>query len=473
MKSYRLVNLLFTLVIMLFMMTACETELPEECQDISIVAEANSDSTHYTLIADLRGLDDIEFSWFINDQQIATGDSIGTTLDFNFAPGVYSVCITAESITCGAFDFCTEIVVRDTSDQRDDCPKPSFSAERMHRNKYLFVADFEGMDSLEYVWYVDGDSIESEPLSEERHHKFDYEFRPGTHTVCIKARTEECGELAFCKEMVIGESECPELSFYKEAAGDSAYFFIADFRDADSIQYVWSVNDSIVDKENVEGYETDHKFYWEFTPGTYDICIESIATDQCESTKYCYSLEIDEETSCPDLYYYYEEGNDGAYYFTADFDGMEDLEWYAWKVDGQIKDEESGENKDNEFTYYFDGAGDHEVCLVTETPECPQATYFCKTINTDPATNCVDLSYSAEEESNGYIFSATFDDRDSITYIWKVYIGDDYQGGEVREFGSDADHDFFWEFTPGVDYTVCLKQDGCDSNAVCETYSID
>ncbi|WP_421876195.1 hypothetical protein [Marinoscillum sp.] len=473
MRSYRLFNLLFTLAAMLWMMTACESDIPQECQDITIVAEANSDSTNYTLIADLQGLDNIDFEWFVNDQLIASGDSIGTSFDFSFAPGVYSVCIQAESEQCGTIDFCTEVVIRGDDETPDDCPELKFEKERMHDSKYLFKAEFRGMDSIAYVWYVDGDSVESEPLSDDRHHKFDYEFEPGTHTVCIKAQDETCGELEYCQEIIVETPTCPEVSFYKEADGENAYWFYADFEGKDSLQYKWYINGEYVDKENFEGHDTDHKLYWQFGTGEYRICLKTVETDGCDDAEYCMELEFEGESSCPDMYFEYEKTDSTAYSFFAEFEGMNDLEWYAWKVDGSIVDEESGDNRDHFLSYIFAAPGEHEVCLVTETPDCPEAVYFCKTILVDPLMQCVDLSFSPEEESNGYIFTADFEERDEVTYIWKVYKGDDYQGGEVREAGSDADHDFFWEFEPGVEYTICLRQDGCENNIVCETFMID
>lgn len=471
MRSFKLFNLLFSLAIMLLMMAACESDIPAECQNISIAAEANSDSTAYTLIADLQGLDNIDFEWFVNDQLIASGDSLGASFDFSFAPGVYNVCINAESEECGTISFCTEVVIRGEDEPSDECPELAFSAEQISRIKYLFIAEFEGMDTVDYAWYVDGDSIESEKSEGERHHKFDYEFRPGSHTVCIKARDEKCDELAYCKEIVIGEAECPEVHFYKEAEGDRAYLFIADFEGKDTTQYKWYVNGDFVDKENFEEHDTDHKLYWQFDAGHHEVCLKSLQTDECEQSVYCVEFDIEGETGCPDLYFEYQLEDNGEYNFFASFEGMNDLEWYAWYVNGEEADNESGDERDNFLSLDLSNAGTYEICLKTETPACPEGTAYCKTITVD-SENCVDLSFSAEEETNGFIFTADFEKRDEVTYYWKVYKGDDYQGGETREAGGDDDHDFFWQFESGVEYKVCLRQDGCENNTVCETFMI-
>lgn len=469
----KFLSLIFTLVIMLMVLAACESDLPERCPDLQFTLNVNSDSTEYSITADLDGIEDLIYGWYVNDTLVETeglDEDRDHIFNLDFPPGTYTVCVIAQSTECGGeVEFCEDITIRGRTDE--DCPELEFSTDRQSDHKYLFTAHFEGMERLEYIWYVDGDSIESEPIDGERHHKFDYVFRPGTHLVCIKARTEECGELEFCKEIVIEEGECPEPEFTVERDGDFAYFFTAIFEGKEHTQYKWYIDGTFVDKENFEGHDTNHNLYWQFGPGTYSICVETVATDACEAKEYCKEITLEgTATGCPDLYFGYDHQGDNQYKFIADFEGRDTLTYYAWYVDGGLVEEENAEG-DDYLIWNFE-PGVYEVCIKTETEECPEGAHYCKEILVENR-ECIDVSYTAEEVEGGYKFTADFEQRDYTTYIWKVFINDEFQGEEIRYAGSDDDHEFFWTFESGVVYEVCLKQDDCQDAIVCQEFSID
>ena len=54
-----------------------------------------------------------------------------------------------------------------------------------------------------------------------------------------------------------------------------------------------------------------------------------------------------------------------------------------------------------------------------------------------------------------------------------MYVDDVKQGEEIREAGSDDDHQFTWAFSQGVIYEICLRQDGeCDEAQLCQEFSL-
>ncbi|MGK0390920.1 MAG: hypothetical protein ACI94Y_003680 [Maribacter sp.] len=135
---------------------------------------------------------------------------------------------------------------------------------------------------------------------------------------------------------------------------------------------------------------------------------------------------------CPELAFTYSnEVND--YYFEADFPEIETLFWYGWTINGEVAEEEGTTvNGDNLFETSFSTAGSYEVCIFTETPDCPEGTEYCETIvvesDSTPPTGCPEMSLVYTESPSEHQFAVSFPNEDNSDQVfWTVngaYVGD-------------------------------------------------
>lgn len=468
MKLLNRYNTLLT-VFLAMILSSCFTD-DNPCPDVGIGVEV--DSVNMTATITLDGLENLDYQVFVNEVLVdeANLDSINNeSFSFNFEPGTYDVCIRAESDQCDrSLEVCQEIVILDPN--REECLGLEFTVDQLDDHQYKFIADFEGIENILYTWYVDDDSVQTESLDSDRTHQLLLDLGVGEHTVCIVAETDDCGEVEYCQTIVV-DQVCPtELFFEKEEDGHNTYFFFAEFENMDHVPYKWFINDDEVDRENYPDRDTDHKLFWQFNPGEYSICIVS-DVDGCEAVEYCIELVV--EVDCvEEVYFDYEQEADTVYVFYAEFEGKTSTP-YKWLIDNEVVDVENFDNSDTDhkLIWGFD-PGTYTVCLITDQDGC-EVVEYCESVTVEK-TECVDLSFTGDQEdgTNVFVFTADFEERDDVTYIWSIYINDDFQGDEVREAGSDDDHQFVWQFEPGVEYVVCLKQDGCQDTKLCQVYSI-
>lgn len=375
-----------TVLFTALLMSACTTD-ENPCPDLSL--EVDIDSANFIANVQASGLGDLAFDLFINDQlikSIEAGQLDSADLAFQFEPGEYKICLIAESESCDtSIEGCVEFVIENPN--REECLGLEFETEMLDNYHYKFFAGFEGIESIAYAWVVDGEVVKEEPITDDRTNFLEWDFEAGEHTICIVAETEECGEVAYCEEIIVEQDCVEEVAFEAEEENKYTYKFYADFEGKEHTKYKWYINDEVVEVEITDEEETDHKLFWQFDAGEHTICL---VTDQegCDDVEYCETIVIEEEEE-----------------------------------------------------------------------------------------ECLELSYTAEltetDSTDFYTFTADFEGKDDVTYIWKVFINDDFQDSEVREAGSDDDHTFVWHFEPGVEYEICLRQDGCEDNQVCEIFAVD
>ena len=452
------------------------------CFEPHFTIEQTDSPNNYVAVADFDGIDEVSYSWFVNDNIVETVDAnsdLDNRISLSFpGPGTYKICLVISSEECDRrLEFCIEITIEE-EEEEERCYEPAFRIHETDRpDLYKFSADFKGIDSVVYAWYVDGELVEVEELNDERDNMLLWEFDPGTHHVCIVVRTDKCDEQPeYCKRFVV-DIPCPELSFEGVENPNNVYTFEAKFRGREHVQYSWYINGELVDKENFDGVETDHKLFWQFEPGEYRVCI-LVDTDRCEQVEFCKTIVAEEPARCPDMFFEIEEVSSRNYQFFADFEGINDLEWYGWFINGELVENEGQIYEgDNFLDFVFEQEGTYDICIMTETPGCPLGTRFCKTIDVVFDQACKDISFTAVKEPNApaYTFTADFDGRNEVTYIWSVFVNGDLQGSEVREAGSDDDHEFYWQFQPGQEYVVCLRQDGnaCANFQACKEILIN
>ncbi len=356
------------------------------------------------------------------------------------------------------------------------CPEPSFQLVTGtgpdSLETYVATADFEGMEDVSFDWYLNDSLVETETIDSQRDFTFSFRVSPNDSVnVCLRINSNSC-TAEFCLP-VLGkgddgeeeETECPVLSFKATEDPENVYLFEADFAGKENTQYTWLLDSVEVGSENFPGDQTDHKFYWQFAPGEYQVCIVT-EDNSCGYRESCQTIIAERPDSCPDLFFETEEISSRNYKFTADFDGIDTLTWYGWFINGEyIEEEGTMNNGDNMLDYVFDSVGVYEVCIMTETPGCPAGISYCQTIEAD---FCRPMSFTSVKspDAPAYTFTADFEERDALDYEWAVFENGDYLGGETREAGSSDDHEFYWQFQTGVDYVVCLRQ----VNPECENF---
>lgn len=365
----------------LLVFTSCElNEQFEGCPEIDVTIENESGSAVYRFAAQLNGLEDVRLTWTIDGEEIDTGnlnDVIDQILDYRFEPGEHIVCVKVADDSC-PIEVCKDIKVE--RDENDPCPDLFFESRQYERpSTYKFIADFEGIERVSYGWFVNGELVEDSAPDERNYLIWNFK-KPGRYEVCIKTETPDCPEGAsYCKVIEVEESDlvCPEVSFSKEIeqAVAGTYAFEAKIEGGDEPrEIIWYVNGETIEPTN----EENRILVYQFEPGVYEVCIKVITENCPEGVKYCKEIRVE---NCPELFFEPErDGDTTAYYFyPREFEGIDDvtLEWF---VDGEYVGKSPEFPHNNPFRHDFNEAGRYEVCLMIETPDCPNATSYCKII---------------------------------------------------------------------------------------------
>lgn len=272
------------------------------------------------------------------------------------------------------------------------CPRLFFE-EILVDNHRVLEASSDFLEEIgSYSWFIDDEFVEEDGPKVDGDNRLNISellFLPGEYEVCIKADFELCDEqLVFCDEIII-DTECPEdLEFATELTDETTY--------ADSLGYTFTLDETLVlsDDVTIEWFVEDELILSGsgeegrtienfFATGDYEICVK-YTSDLCpDGVEVCQMLIVDmpEESGCPNLFFTSENIQEGTYIFRADFPGIETLEWYGWFIDGEfIEDEGTIVEGDNELIFTFEPRGSYEVCILTETPECPESVQYCETI---------------------------------------------------------------------------------------------
>ena len=346
-------------------------EILNFCTEIVVEAEGQQDdcptiefeydkTAEGSYVFELDNQDATSVVWKVND------DIVGqeARLEKDLPAGTHEVCVTATFESCDTeVTSCQTIVIEGNG---VDCPEEvTFEYAGNDENHYVFELVNEGAASVE--WLINEDVIATEE-------GFEKHFDPGTYEVCVIATFDGCeSALTSCQTIVV-EEECPEIRFgtnYDESTG--MYEFVLGLDDQPT-SIKWTVNGDIVGDDDF--LEKD------FEPGTYEVCVTATFENCLDAITYCETITVeDDEEGCPEMYFVYQAADNGEYHFIADFLGIENLEWYGWFInDDLVEDEGTINNGDNNFIHTFDEPGTYTVCIMTETPECPAGTSFCKEI---------------------------------------------------------------------------------------------
>ncbi len=167
---------------------------------------------------------------------------------------------------------------------------------------------------------------------------------------------------------------CPQLFFEVQQEGANQFSFI---QTGDSVgSYDWVINDIFIESDGPAN-GGDNQLMRTFEPGTYEVCMESTTPDCALGIAYCEIITA--EDPCPTLSFVTEQTDSFLYEFTADFP-LRDSIFYEWQIlinDDLIASEVEQPGGDNTFLFQF-SPGIYDICLVTETPQCPQGISYCE-----------------------------------------------------------------------------------------------
>ena len=162
----------------------------------------------YRFEADFPEIDlPIIYEWYIDGTKIeddGAGIQGDNVLERDFEAGFHEICLKYQSIEndCAAgVDYCQTIFVEDV------CPFISYEAEQINETTYVFIANFEAKDDIEYTWAVyQNDELiffETE-IPGQGDNRLEYQFDVGSYVVCVEAEPQNCPEvLRFCQDFTI------------------------------------------------------------------------------------------------------------------------------------------------------------------------------------------------------------------------------------------------------------------------------
>ncbi len=258
------------------------------------------------------------------------------------------------------------------------CPSLSFTSDLTDQFNlgYQFTADFPDIEEVGvYDWFVGGQFIESDGPNNQGDNVLIRNFdSPGTYEVCIKAETADCPEgITFCKQIEV-TAFCPELFFdFEQEQGTLGYTFTSSFSNMEELNYQWYIDNELI--ENDGGANGDNMLFSNLSPGEHVVCIRTETPSCPNGAEFC--KEIIVEPICPNLFFTIEqEGNTPSYNFTANFENI-DTVTYQWEINGDIIEQDGGQEGDNMFFFQFD-PGTYEICIRAETDTCPDGAEFCE-----------------------------------------------------------------------------------------------
>ncbi|GAA4276334.1 hypothetical protein [Aquimarina mytili] len=274
----------------------------------------------------------------------------------------------------------------------------------------------------------------------------------------INEEFDRCPELAFTFQKL----DSVRLDKVDDTISNDSLFgyykFTADFPNIEETAYEWFVNDSLVDSELILD-DRDNMYVGFFEPGIYNICIFSETPECPEGTSYCKTLRVGvTNPACPELKFITRTDTLPSgkvnYKFIADFEGIEEVS-YGWFINGDLV-EDSAPGEDNYLRWDFEKPGVYEVCIKTETPDCPEGTSYCEEVVVRENGNCPEISFDKEIEPGTvgtYVFEANIEGADEISEIIWLVNGEYVESPGDPQVGSRI---LVYQFENGI-HEVCLK----------------
>ncbi len=178
------------------------------------------------------------------------------------------------------------------------CPEGSILISPEYDGRYTFKAIYDKVDApISYKWYINEDFIREGTVSSDD--SLVLELPEGEFEICLQSFNPDCIAGDFSCRFLKVERPCPVLFYNKEVrdGNPSLYHFFADFALQNEISYSWvvykDINTFITFENEIPG-EGDGKFSYEFTPGSYRVCLEKEGVNQnCQLAQYCTEIVIE------------------------------------------------------------------------------------------------------------------------------------------------------------------------------------
>ncbi|MEQ9467896.1 MAG: hypothetical protein RLN88_10830 [Ekhidna sp.] len=229
-------------------------------------------------------------------------DSLGDYFDFEFEQGFDKQPVFVYPLEINSFSKDQKLLINndfelfEVFDMCDSCPQLFFSIDWAEDTRYVFEADFPGIDELEsFDWYIDRIKVETDGAGVDGDFKLEETFNEGTYEICIKTQAPEFDCFAgtsYCTTLEVVDP-CPILSIEVNPIEADSIQFIATFDRKDEIDYTWAIyqdQDLIFFEEELEG--GDNKFGYQFDPGTYNVCLEAEVHGCSTVSKVCEEIIV-------------------------------------------------------------------------------------------------------------------------------------------------------------------------------------
>lgn len=175
------------------------------------------------------------------------------------------------------------------------CPELFLDTFRVAPDRYTFVVQNESIDEVRfYQWYLNSTLIDEDTLINDVADSITLTLPPGLNEICVYTATDRCEDgVQVCTEVFVEDDPCPQLSFTTREENPSTYSFFADFPERDNIFYEWVilVNGDLLYSES-EPPGGDNTLFFQFAPGTYDICIQTETPECPQGIRYCEQLVV-------------------------------------------------------------------------------------------------------------------------------------------------------------------------------------
>ncbi|MEP1032559.1 hypothetical protein [Ekhidna sp.] len=180
-------------------------------------------------------------------------------------------------------------------DTCEKCPQLFFRIDTVQVNRFLFVADFEQINDIAYDWYINDDKIETDGGAAQGDNRLIETFASGEYEICIKTSLPEgdCfSGTEYCQ--IISVDACPFVSYVTEEINSNTFEFIANFEAKDLIDFTWAIysNDVLIFSE-LEDSGGDNKLQYQFSAGTYEVCLEAEIEECPQVLRFCTEVLIE------------------------------------------------------------------------------------------------------------------------------------------------------------------------------------
>lgn len=254
-SKIRLLSIIFLSTIL----SSCNEEFPFECPIVFLEQVTDQNQNQFTFVVTIAGDDtDFQIEWVLDSVPVIIEEGINGNIEErtffpqDLEPGEHVVEINYTFPNCPqSLNRAIEFTV--LADINPNCEN-LFFVYRMATDSaldYIFNANFEGRDEIDYDWVIDNTLIESVLVEDpNRNHRLNYTFPPqqGTYNVCARSRKSTCGEnFSFCADVSVNPfALCPAIDRFEEELINASnnQYQITLFLDEDlNADYKWEIND--------------------------------------------------------------------------------------------------------------------------------------------------------------------------------------------------------------------------------------